>query len=234
MSILIFITLLLLSLTALVLSKLHRKPAPKSFSNISEPRRFDGLFAAEHAREARLHAQAEAKLRAEEELQRLFERADAGDQSSLDEAYESGDRAIYDEVMRKLIVQAEGRTEALRSIAEYLINSGRLRSSNDFARTMFEIWGESFDRGSMTNLLYLSALSNDGAVFLHAVQISYEKWRAGALPQVSAQDFLATVESAYWLIAIEVRYSGSGFLIKQAIAHIRRELAAMNRRFTYE
>ncbi len=244
MSILIFISILLLAVAAFTLNKLHRRPPSKSSSTLSESRQFDGLFAEQHASEsrqfdglfaeqhaedARLIAQAETKLRSEEERKRLLERAGEGDETALDEAHKKGDAELYREVLRTIVVQADGNAEALRSIAEYIVDGRQLRSNADFAQTMIEIWGKSHDQRSLVDMLYLSALSDDGATFQRALEAAFKKWRAGKLPQISAKDFLATVECAYWLIATEVRYSGSGFLIKQAIADIRRELAATDR-----
>jgi hypothetical protein len=91
-------------------------------------------------------------------------------------------------------------------------------------------WVKSLDQRSFADMLYLAALSDDVAIFKRAVEVSAQRFSAGRLPQVSARDFLATVESAYWLVATEVRYSGSGFLLKRLIADVRRELAAASRR----
>lgn len=55
------------------------------------------------------------------------------------------------------------------------------------------------------------------------------QWREGRVSKVSPTDILATIESGYWLISSEARLSGSGFLLKKAIAEVRRELAAAAR-----
>jgi hypothetical protein len=79
-------------------------------------------------------------------------------------------------------------------------------------------------------MLCLAALADDEAVFKLTLNTALKLWREDRIAKVSATDFLATVESAYWLIASEVRTSGSGFLLKQAIADVRRALAAADRR----
>jgi hypothetical protein len=187
------------------------------------------LFAEQNAIEAKLLMQAEAQLRAEEERERLLNRAAEGDETTLDAAHQLRDPDLYLEVLRTLIAQANGSTEVLRSIAEYIVDSRQLRCSSEFAQTMTEIWSKSLDQRSLVDMLYLSAVSDDSAAFQRAVEIALRNWRVGKLTKVSAQDFLAVIECAYWLIATEVRYSGSGFLIKRAIADVRRELAAANR-----
>lgn len=190
---------------------------------------FDGLFADERAEESRQLAIAEAKLRDEENRQRLLNRAAEGDENALDEANKLGDASFYAEVLRALAVQANGDAELLRSIAEYIVDSQELRSSREFAETMFGHWSASVSQRSLADMLYLSALADDPEVFKRAINSALKLWRDDLRTKLAAKDFLATVESAYWLMSGEVRYSGSGFILKQAIADIRRELATANR-----
>ena len=229
MDTILIISVFLLAVTALALYRWNRQP-PKELNTFSEPRSFDGLFAEQHAEEMKLLAQAEAESRVEEERRRLLKRAADGDKTALDEARKQSDAALYREVLQTLVARADGDEKAFRSIAKYIIDSGVLRSSGEFATTMIERWNESLDQLSLVDLLHLAALSDDAAVFKRAVEVSVKRFGEGRLPQVSAKDFLATVESAYWLMATEVRSSGSGFLLKQLIADVRRELAAAPRR----
>ncbi|MDQ3013179.1 MAG: hypothetical protein M3X11_21040, partial [Acidobacteriota bacterium] len=120
--------------------------------------------------------------------------------------------------------------KVLQSIAEHIVNSQELRSSREFAETMIDLWSKSPEQYSLANMLYLAGIADDAAVFKRAINAALTLWRDGRIEKVSAKEFLAMVESAYWLIAGEVRTSGSGFLLKQAIADVRRELAAANRR----
>lgn len=229
MNTIIFILILLLAVAAFVLSILNRQRLPIKRSLPSEPRQFDGLFAEQNAEEAKLLVHAEAKLHAEEERDRLIKRAIKGDVAALDEAHTRADADLYHKVLKALIAQTSGDVESLQTIAEYIVESGYLRSSAEFAQMLIEHWSRSFDQRLLPSMLYISALSDDAATFQSAVDSALKEWRASRLPQVSAKDFLAMVESAYWLIAVEVRSSGSGFLIKRAIADVRRELAAADR-----
>ncbi len=194
---------------------------------------FDGLFAEQHAEESRQLAIAEAKLRDEEHRQRLLDRAAEGDESALDDANKLGDAPFYAEVLRTLVAQASSDQEQLRSIAEYIVDSQELRSSREFAEMMLEGWSnqdrEPVSQRSLADMLYLSALADDADVFKRGISKAFNLWRNDLRTKVTAKDFLATVESAYWLMSGEVRYSGSGFLLKQAIADVRRKLAAANR-----
>ncbi|MGH9801080.1 MAG: hypothetical protein ACRD82_12000 [Blastocatellia bacterium] len=190
---------------------------------------FDGLFADERAEKARELAIAEAKLRDEEHRQRLLDRAATGDESALDEAAKLGDAPFYAEVLQEMVKQANGDPELLRGIAEYIVDSRELRSSREFAETMLDYWRAPVSLRSLADMLYLAALADDPEVFNRAISKAFGLWQGDLRTKVSAKDFLATVESAYWLMSGEVRYSGSGFLLKQTIADVRRQLATTTR-----
>lgn len=230
MNTILFISILLLAVAAFALHRRKRRTTSKEPDFFPEPRGFDGLFAEQHAEEMKLLAQAEAERSAQEERQRILGRAAEGDKAALNEAHMRGDAAFYRDILQTLVARAEGDEEALRLIAEHIIDSRALRSSAQFAAMMIEQLSEAPDQGSFVCMLYLAALSDDAAVFKRAVEVALKLFNEGRLPRVSAEDFLATVESAYWLIEAEVRSSGSGFLLKRLIADVRRELAAAARR----
>jgi hypothetical protein len=230
MNTLLFISILLLAVAAFTLHRLKRRTAPKEPDFLPVPRSFEGLFAEQHAEEMKLLAQAEAERRAREGLRRLLGRAAEGDKTALDEAHMRGDAEFYREILRALVAHADGDEETLRSIAEHVVDSRALRSSREFAAIMIERFSATPDQSSLVRALHLAALSDDAAVFKRAVEVALKTFGEGRLPQVSAEDFLATVESVYWLIDAEVRSSGSGFLLKRLIVDVRRGLAAASRR----
>jgi hypothetical protein len=230
MNTLLFISILLLAVAAFTLHLLKRRTAPQEPDFLPEPRGFDGLFAEQHAEEMKLLAQAEAERRAQEERLGLLGRAAEGDKTALDEAHMRGDAEFYREILRRLVAHAEGDEGALRSIAEHIVDSRALRSSGEFAAVMIERLNVAPDQSSLVRALHLAALSDDAAVFGRAVEVALKIFGEGRLSQVSAEDFLATVDSVYWLIDAEVRSSGSGFLLKRLIVDVRRGLAAASRR----
>jgi hypothetical protein len=230
MNTILFISILLLAFVVFALHRRKRATPPAETDFLPEPRTFDGLFAEQHAEEMRLLAEAEAERRNREERRRLLGRAAEGDKTALDEARLYGDDAFYREILRTLVAQAEGDEEALRSIAVYIIDSGRLRSSSEFAAMMIERQSESADRDSLVCMLHLAALSDDAELIKRAVDVASKLFSQRPSLGISAEDFLAAVESAYWLIDAEERASGAGFLLKRLIADLRRELAAASRR----
>jgi hypothetical protein len=230
MDTILFISILLLAVATFALHRRNRRPPPKEPDFFPEPRGFDGLFAEQHAEGMKLLAQSDADLRVQEERRRLLGRAAEGDKTALDEARVCGDGPFYSEILQTLVARAEGDAEALRSIAEYIVAGRAPRSSVEFAAMMIERWGESPDQLSFAGALHLAASSDDAEVFRRAVEVALRLFGEGRLPLVSAEKFLAAVESAYWLIGAEARNSGSNFLFKKVIADVRRELAAAYRR----
>lgn len=229
MNTILFISILLLAVAAFALHRRKFRTAPKEPDSFPEQRSFDGLFAERHAEEMKLLAQAEAERGAQEERRRLLGRAAEGDKTALDEARMRGGE-FYHEILRTIVAHAEGDEEKLRSIAEHIVDSRTLRSGGEFAAMMIERLSAAPDQSSLACMLHLAALSDDAAVFKRAVEVALKLFGEGRLPGLSAEDFLATVESAYWLIEAEVRSSGSGFLLKRLIIDVRRGLAAASRR----
>jgi len=190
---------------------------------------FSSLFADEYEAEAIRQEEAAEKERARERRRQLLKRASENDLTVLDEAHNRCDPDSYRDALRRLVAASGGQPERLHAISKYIMESGTLRSTCEFAQTMIEQLSRSLDRQSLTEMLYLAALCDDAATFQTAVDLAVKYWREGKLHNVSAKDLLTTTESAYWLIASKERDSGSSFLIKQAIANVRRELAAATR-----
>jgi hypothetical protein len=160
----------------------------------------------------------------------LLERAAEGETEVLNEAQQFNDPQVYNQVLQAIFTQANGNPKLLRSTVEHIVGSRKLRTSHEFAEAVVALWADSPSQFTFADILCLAALADDEAVFKLALNTALELWRENRIEKVSAQSFLATVESAYWLVASEVRSSGSGYLLKQAIADVRRELAAANRR----
>ncbi|MEP7337283.1 MAG: hypothetical protein ABI977_06020 [Acidobacteriota bacterium] len=230
MNTVLFISLLLFAAAAIAFRFSNRRTAEPEISRRLPASQFDGLFAERHAEEARALSEENAKSRNEATRRQLLERAAEGEIKVLDEAHAFGNALFYREVLQAIHTQADGNPKVLQSIAKYIVDSQKLRSSRELAEAVIEMWSNCSGQHSLTEMLYLAALADDTAIFTRAVNAALLSWREDRIGKVSAKEFLATVESAYWLVASEVRTSGAGFLLKQAIADVRRELAAANRR----
>ncbi|MGE0132187.1 MAG: hypothetical protein AB7U82_29245 [Blastocatellales bacterium] len=226
----LIISVFLIAVAALALRRWNRQSPPTETHSLPETRRFDGLFAEQLSEELKAMARAEAKLRADEARELLIARAANGDETALDDAHKLGDKEVYADALAALIAQAAGSAERLRFLADYIVDSAQLPSSREFAETMIEVYQDSLNQRSLADMLHLAALTGDAELYRRAIEIVMARWREGRVLKVSATDILATIESGYWLISSEARLSGSGFLLKKAIAEVRRELAAAARR----
>src|SRR5262249_26868886 len=140
-----------------------------------------------------------------------------------------GDVEAYGNALAALIAQAGDDVERLRGLARRIVGSDEFPASREFAEKMIGIYQGSLDRGSLAEMMHLSALTGDTDLYRRAVEIVITRWREGGVSNISAGEVLATIESGYWLISSEARLSGSGFLLKKTIAEVRRELAAAAR-----
>lgn len=230
MSTILFISLLLIAATAIVLRYSNRQGTKLEISRQLPASQFDGLFAERHAEEAKAMIEEDLRVHEDETRQQLLARASRGEIATLHEAHALHHAQVYKQVLQAVFTQADGNPKALQSIAEHIVTSQELRSSSEFTETMIDLWCKSSGSCSLAQMLYLAGLADDAVIFKRTINTALTMWRDGRIENVSADEFLATTESAYWLIASEIRASGTGFLLKQAIADIRRELAAGNRR----
>src|SRR5689334_11038489 len=200
MNTILFITLLLFVATAIAFRFSKRKLPELEISRQLPASRFDGLFAERHAEQAKAMAEETARLDGKATRDRLLERAAKGETGTLDEADALGDPRFYGQVLQAIHTQADGNPEILYSIVRHIIGSQKLRSSSGFSEAMIELWGKSSGSPQLAEMLHLAALADDAAVFNRAINAALLRWREGRVEGISAKEFLATVESAYWLV----------------------------------
>jgi hypothetical protein len=183
------------------------------------------LFADEVAAAAFVAAEAE---RAEAERRAaLLQRARGGDVSVLDET-QPGD-ALYRAALDALAAQAASDAD-LQSLAQYVLQHADRRATPALAQAVCARWQAAPTAFAFGDVMRLAALSDDAAMFEQVLEAGMTAWRAGRLPWLSAAQLSATMESEYWLLAPEARNSGAGYLLKQKLVAVRRELAAVAQR----
>ncbi|HUQ30706.1 MAG TPA: hypothetical protein VM095_01245 [Pyrinomonadaceae bacterium] len=161
-----------------------------------------------------------------EQRDALFARAEAGDKEALPEAHATRDPALYDEVLNKLIEQADS-DKSLLALASYISRSDApLRINRALAEKFIVSWQKAPDRNSTAKMLHVAARANDAGLYQTAIEMSYQFWRARKLPGIHADELRQLIESEFWILAPEVRNSGAGFVLKRKLAHLRRQLVA--------
>lgn len=203
----------------------QRSSSTEDSQQVLPPTRMGGLFG-EVSREEEA-----AILAAEEEASRLAERshllarAAEGDKKALDEAQATDDAGLYDEVLDALTEQAS-TDQSLLSLVSYVARNDRLRVNQKLAAKFIESWKRSPDRNTTAKMLHVAALSGDAGTYQRAIETATQFLRDGRVPSLDADELRQLVESEYWILPAESRNSGAGFVLKQRLALLRRELTA--------
>lgn len=174
-------------------------------------------------------SQKEAKTKAEAaRREELLALAAAGNRGALVNAAETGDAVFYRRVLDGAVASL-GSPAELSSLSTYLV-SHKLRACTALAERLLEHWKERPSRRGATELLRVSALSDDAGAFSRAVAAVFDAWRGGKIEGLSPIDLRDLFESEYWLISSEAKRSGEGFLLKQQLSDLRRRLQEKARR----
>ena len=214
--------LLLAAISFAIYRRQHVSPGESANRALPPP---PSLFADSIAAEqARLDAAQSEKELAEKRLQ-LLSRADAGHRDALPEAHACGDKGLYDEVLNTLVSRAENERQVF-ALASYIARSDGLPVNLKLAGAFTENWKHAPDRCKTAEMLHVAALAGDAKFYQQAIETALLYWREQKLTDMTAEELSQLVESEFWLIPPDARNSGAGFLLKQKLAHVRRELMA--------
>ncbi|HEX8176309.1 MAG TPA: hypothetical protein VF543_14430 [Pyrinomonadaceae bacterium] len=186
---------------------------------------WSGLFGEETAKQHKQLAQAAEAAEAERSRVDILARASVGERSALIEARADGDPAFYDEVLNRLVEQADSGKKLLALVSYMLRETPPLKVNRRVAQKFIEAWKPSPDRGSTAKMLHVAALADDASFYRQAVETALEFWRQNHIDGLSAEELRQLCESEYWVLSQNERSSGQGFLLKLKLAALRRELA---------
>lgn len=181
-----------------------------------------GLFHDEAENQKQLAIAAEAA--AKEERARLLARASEGERGALVDAHAYGVAALYDEVLNRLVDEADSDKKVLVLVSYMTRETPALPVNKRLAEKFMEAWKTSPDRGSTAKMLHVLALADDASLYQKAVETALEFWREQKIRDLSAEELRSLAESEYWILSQTERSSGSGFLLKLKLAALRREL----------
>lgn len=187
---------------------------------------FDGLFPAPDV----VSATDQSKVDPAYRRAKLLDRARGGDLETLSEASgETGDRALYEDVLNALIESASNNRDAMSALVSHITARSDLRANKRLAEYVIEEWKANPDAASTGEMAHVAALSDDAATYESVVDLIASYWKGGRLPQLSAEQVIEIVESQYWILSHEARHGGDGFPLKIKFVKLRRELAAATR-----
>ena len=221
------VTLLITSLVILaflaVAFYFWQKPASSIESEALPPSEWRGLFI-DGVPDSQNAGQDEAEALADKSRRRtaILDRAAEGDKSALQEARNSEDTDLYEEVLNTLLVAAESGPNLLALVS--YITRHELTVTKKLAERFIDSCNNIRDAGTTAKMLHLAALSNDAGVYQRAMETALEFWRAGHLSNVSAQELRSVLEGEFWILSSATRSSGAGFMLKRALSRASREL----------
>jgi len=185
---------------------------------------FKSLFE-DPAAEAQARAAQFEKESAEKRAQ-LLARAARGDKETLNEAHACGDGKLYEQVLHTLVERAGENERQLFALASYIARADSLPVNTKLAAAFLESWKLSPGRHATAQLLHLTALAGDAALYQKAIETTLRYWQEQKLSDMTAEELAQLIESEFWLIPSTARNSGAGFLLKRKLAAVRRKLAA--------
>ncbi|HJP95502.1 MAG TPA: hypothetical protein VJ875_26375 [Pyrinomonadaceae bacterium] len=202
---------------------LWQKPAntSESLEALPSPPQPSGLFS-DNAQN-QLASMTENSLQSHETL---LESAQNADKTALDEARESNDSALYDQVLNILVAQADSEAKLLSLVSHVTRNEFPVNKA--LAQKSIDCWQKNLDRQSTAKMLHIAALSDDAETYRKAVEIVLSSWREGKLPELSATELQSLLNGEFWILSSRTRSSGAGFVLKRTLSTANRELAPTN------
>jgi hypothetical protein len=161
------------------------------------------------------------------EREQLLAKASQGDLTAVAEAHKNFDRALYDEILTALVIQADSDAKLL-SLLSY-VTGNELPVTRELAQATIKAWESSPNRGSTSRTLHITALADDARLYQGAVETVLNFWRRGLLTDVSAAELRSLFDGEFWVLSTPTRNSGAGFILKRALAKARRELESAMR-----
>jgi flagellar motility protein MotE (MotC chaperone) len=203
-----------------------QKPASSTAAEALRPPPGRGLFmddtpGGQDVALARTEADSEATTAKRTEL---IERAKGGEKPVLQEATSTKEADLYEEVLNLLVAGADSDSKLL-SLVSY-VTRHELRVNKKLAERVMDSYKKAPDRNSTAKMVHVAALSDDAAVYQSALEAALKFWRDGHPSEISPRELRTILEGEFWILSSPTRSSGSGFLLKQALAAARRELDA--------
>jgi hypothetical protein len=96
--------------------------------------------------------------------------------------------------------------------------------NNNLVIAFQKIWASAPDARTTAEMFRLAAHADDAETFLEVLIEAEHFVKTGALSEFSAPEICELAESHRWLLSQSSRTSGAGFLIKEKMAELRREI----------
>ncbi|HSP64142.1 MAG TPA: hypothetical protein VLQ90_14230 [Pyrinomonadaceae bacterium] len=200
-----------------------QKPAPSDTENILPPQpNARGLFAEDSS--ASSAERERLAIAVGESAEQIIAKAKGGDRAALDEAHQSGDAGLYDQVLTEFLQRSESGAQIL-SLTSYVVQH-ELPVNNALAKAGIKSWSAAPDRSGTARALHLAALTDDADVYRETVEEALGLWREQKMADISPVELRALFDGEFWVLSSRTRSSGAGFVLKRTLKNARRELEA--------
>jgi hypothetical protein len=152
----------------------------------------------------------------------LLERAQNGDQESLQAARDQGDKEFYNEVLNSLVEHADSDPQVLALVS--FVARHDLPVNRRLAEAVIELWKKTPDRNSTAKTLHIVALSDEVSLYQTVVETALQFWRDGKLSDISPVELRALFDAEFWVLSSGTRKTGAAFMLKRTLAHACGEL----------
>jgi len=224
--IIIFASLLIAAIGVSVNLKRRR-----TFLQTETPRQFEpnsnrSLFAPTDEELLILEREEQEKLLAERQQivkENLIVRAGDGDFTVLTAAKESGDSDFYENLLDLLTERKRLEPENFYKLVSF-ISDEQLSATETFAQAALNVFLENPQTNFLPKVLHVSALTDSAEIYLQTVDEIYNLWKQKNLEKISGVELISLFESHYRLLPSNAKASGAGFLLKEKLENIRREV----------
>ncbi|MDQ6788595.1 MAG: hypothetical protein M3033_17470 [Acidobacteriota bacterium] len=195
---------------------------PKEF----EPPVYRSLFAPTDEEMAIFEREEREKLLAERSeivRQNLLARAGDGDFTVLTDAKELDDLHFYEKLLDLLTEKNKLVPEKLIETAIF-VSDNQLRANETFVQAVSRQYLENPQTNFLPKVLHVSVLTDSAENYLQTIEAVFNLWKQKKLEKISADGLIALFESHYRLLPSNKKASGAGFLLKEKLGNIRREV----------
>ncbi len=155
----------------------------------------------------------------------LLERAAVGDVTALTGAHRAHEQNLYALVLNELTERATTSERELSALTSFINGHPELRGNTKLVEAHRKIWRRAPHRAATGDMLHLAALSDDADTFASVLEETVNFWRQGRLGEIKPAALCALIEGEYWVLGSDARRTGAGFILKERLAALRRELA---------
>jgi hypothetical protein len=160
----------------------------------------------------------------DEQREKLLAWASVGHFSALPEVLVTDDEKLFQEVF-EILTERATTEEEIRFLATFILENEKTSVNQSLINKFEKIWENAPNAEMTVQLFHLAGLNGDANFFLQVVNKSVQFLKTGKLSNFTLGVLAELAESHYWLLNDSARTSGTGFMLKQKLADLRREIA---------